>query len=80
MLSGKCWPRDRIINWTIGILRAVKFLHRRGIIHRDLKPENILFVKENEENVIKLADFGLATHAIKENEEQEHGTFAGTAN
>jgi tRNA A-37 threonylcarbamoyl transferase component Bud32 len=40
---------------------AVAYLHDNGIIHRDLKPENILLSTPNDEDaIIKVADFGLA--------------------
>jgi len=42
---------------TLG--ETLLYLHSRGILHRDLKPENVL-LKGDEENVIKLADFGFA--------------------
>ena len=42
------------------MLNAVDFLHSNDIIHRDLKPDNFL-VFEND--VIKLADFGLASYS-----------------
>jgi serine/threonine protein kinase len=32
-------------------------MHKQNIIHRDLKPENVLIQNEN---VVKLADFGFA--------------------
>ncbi len=38
------------------ILLALDYMHCNGIMHRDLKPENILI----QENVIKIADFGLS--------------------
>ena len=43
------------------IYQGLQFLHERDIIHRDLKPENILLVEDHGEDILKLADFGLAT-------------------
>ena len=42
------------------LLAALSHAHSEGIVHRDLSPENLLFKKVSGENVLKLADFGLA--------------------
>lgn len=44
------------------VLKAVHYMHSNGVVHRDLKPENILLTNnmEDEDNDIKVADFGLA--------------------
>ncbi|CAD8105009.1 unnamed protein product [Paramecium sonneborni] len=39
------------------ILAGMKYLFEKGIVHRDLKLDNILI---DEENIIKIADFGFA--------------------
>src|SRR5213595_3298274 len=42
------------------IARALSRAHDAGIIHRDLKPENVFLVRNDEEEVVKLLDFGVA--------------------
>lgn len=39
-------------------------MHKQGVTHRDLKPENILVDQENDS--LKIADFGTATFFGKE--------------
>lgn len=41
------------------ILDAVAYMHNRGIAHRDLKPENLLLVNRNDDQLVKIADFGM---------------------
>ncbi|KRX08180.1 Ubiquitin-conjugating enzyme/RWD-like protein [Pseudocohnilembus persalinus] len=45
------------------ILDALNYIHKKNLIHRDLKPGNILL---NEDNLIKICDFGLATTMSQE--------------
>eukprot|EP01120_Amphizonella_sp_Union-15-10_P007060 TRINITY_DN2347_c0_g4_i1.p1 TRINITY_DN2347_c0_g4~~TRINITY_DN2347_c0_g4_i1.p1 ORF type:complete len:272 (+),score=68.08 TRINITY_DN2347_c0_g4_i1:278-1093(+) len=42
------------------ILAAVDYLHQQGIAHRDLKPENLLCSGQDEDEIVKIADFGLS--------------------
>jgi len=42
------------------IVSAVEYLHQNGIAHRDLKPENLLSAGDDENEVIKIADFGFS--------------------
>ena len=57
-------PIDLCIELTLQILNVLKYLHYDlGIIHRDLKPENfMIIIGENNNPIIKLIDFGLATN------------------
>lgn len=49
------------------------YLDSQDIVHRDIKPENIMIVKDGQDVVIKLADFGLACD-IKNPDKYEAGT------
>ncbi len=36
----------------------------RNVVHRDLKLENLLLAKQDDISLVKIADFGLAKHAV----------------
>jgi serine/threonine protein kinase len=61
---GRLSPRD-----TEGIIRQVSRgltrAHDSGIVHRDLKPANIFITRNEDEEVIKLFDFGIAKAATE---------------
>ncbi|MGC4068547.1 MAG: serine/threonine-protein kinase [Polyangiaceae bacterium] len=40
--------------------RALSLAHAAGIVHRDLKPDNIFLVREGDEEIAKVLDFGVA--------------------
>jgi serine/threonine protein kinase len=42
------------------VSRAVGRAHEAGIVHRDLKPENIFLVRNEDEELAKVLDFGVA--------------------
>lgn len=45
---------------TAQIAKALGRAHRAGIIHRDLKPANIFLAKLDDEEIVKVLDFGIA--------------------
>jgi serine/threonine-protein kinase len=53
-------PIDRAVKLTIGICKALEYIHTNGVVHRDMKPENIMV---NVDDEIKLIDFGIAANA-----------------
>ncbi len=42
------------------IAKALRKAHEAGIIHRDLKPANIFLARDDEDEVVKVLDFGIA--------------------
>ena len=45
------------------LLEGVGFLHEHKVVHRDLKPSNILIVRDGEEIIPLITDFGLSKTA-----------------
>ena len=63
------------------MISTISYLHNNNISHRDLKPENILYYNSGEEenNPIKLIDFGLSTFYDKILENEKMKSKVGTA-
>jgi serine/threonine protein kinase len=52
---------ERMAKIVRQIGQALASAHRMGVIHRDLKPENIMLQSADDEEYVKLIDFGIAT-------------------
>jgi serine/threonine-protein kinase len=61
--------------------RAIGRAHEAGIVHRDLKPENVFLIKNEDEEIAKVLDFGVAKierHALEEGTRTRTGSILGT--
>lgn len=74
--KGKIFSEEEAIDIILQLVSALGHAHSQGLIHRDVKPKNIMI---NKENVVKLADMGLAreTSDIKA-AKHEQGKAFGT--
>lgn len=66
---------EEIRNFLHQLVDALNYLEQNSIVHRDLKPQNILLHVEEDEIILKLADFGFARTLF---EEDMAATFCGS--
>jgi serine/threonine-protein kinase len=50
----------RAIRIAAAIAASLREAHARGIVHRDLKPANVMLVRNGDEEIVKVLDFGIA--------------------
>jgi serine/threonine-protein kinase len=61
--------------------RAIARAHDAGIVHRDLKPDNIFLVRNDDEEIAKVLDFGIAKAtggALGNSSQTRTGAILGT--
>jgi eukaryotic-like serine/threonine-protein kinase len=56
---GRMAPQD-VCTILTQVTRALTKAHAAGIVHRDLKPDNIYLVKDDDREIAKVLDFGIA--------------------
>jgi eukaryotic-like serine/threonine-protein kinase len=68
-------PLDEAVDIVSQACDGLDYAHRNGVIHRDVKPGNLLM---NLDQVVKLADFGIAK-AAEDSQITQLGSVLGTA-
>jgi len=53
-------PPQQVCTIVTQVTRALTKAHAAGIVHRDLKPDNIFLVRDDEREIAKVLDFGIA--------------------
>ncbi len=71
-------PVERVLLIAQQVASALEAAHDKGIVHRDLKPDNLLLVQsDDEEDFIKVLDFGVAKVPVESHEAGKAITQAG---
>jgi len=74
-------PLDETARILIQIGKALRRAHAAGIVHRDLKPGNLFLANDDDEEIVKILDFGIAKAKDTPLPEQtEPGTMLGSPN
>ena len=77
---GKLPPAD-LHSVMSQVCRALSKAHTKGIVHRDLKPDNIFIVKDDDREIVKVLDFGIAKatgHDLGGSSNTKTGAMLGT--
>jgi serine/threonine-protein kinase len=53
-------PPGEVLRILTPVARAMSKAHDAGIVHRDLKPQNIFLARYDDEDAVKVLDFGIA--------------------
>jgi serine/threonine-protein kinase len=79
--EGGVMHEERVGRIAQQICRALREAHATGVIHRDLKPANIFLTRHgDDDDFVKVLDFGLVKHIGERPEEQltQTGLFMGS--
>ncbi len=70
---------DRAVRLMLQVCAALRYAHRKGVVHRDIKPSNLLIRKDdNDDDEIKVVDFGLVKLAEHEQTLTRAGLILGS--
>jgi serine/threonine-protein kinase len=79
LLRGGPLDPDRAVRLMLQVCAALRYAHRKGVVHRDIKPSNLLIRKDdNNEDEIKVVDFGLVKLAEHEQTLTRAGLILGS--
>lgn len=69
----KFLPVEEAIPLFLQICKGIAHAHGQGVLHRDIKPSNVMLSNSDDENWVKIVDFGIA----KLNSEDQRLTSTG---
>ncbi len=73
-------PLAAVVRIAAHVGKALRAAHGAGLVHRDLKPANIFLARQDDEEIVKVLDFGIAKSLGAEvTEYTATGALLGTA-
>lgn len=75
--EGGTLPWRRALDLGVQACEALEVAHSVGVLHRDLKPENLFVVGSEDEERLKILDFGVATFVSGHTD--RHGALTQTS-
>ncbi|MFY0539615.1 protein kinase domain-containing protein [Nannocystis pusilla] len=77
--------RERVLPWErardiiLQVCAALAAAHAHGVVHRDLKPDNIYLIRQGDQELVKVLDFGIAKVISEAGDEMtQTGVLLGT--
>nr|WP_276600440.1 MULTISPECIES: serine/threonine-protein kinase [unclassified Nannocystis] len=77
--------RERVLPWErardiiLQVCAALAAAHAHGVVHRDLKPDNIYLIRQDDQELVKVLDFGIAKVISEAGDEMtQTGVLLGT--
>ncbi len=79
MAGAKRMDPKELVPIVTQVCRALSRAHALGVVHRDLKPDNVFLVRDDDREIAKVVDFGIAKHSNKlEGSSTKTGAMLGT--
>ena len=73
-------PLARVADIIGQLCKALTVAHHHGVVHRDIKPANVFLCPDEERELVKLLDFGVAKALQDTTEQTVSGQVIGTPN
>lgn len=57
---------ERAVDIAVQCCRALWHAHQHGVVHRDLRPSNVILVSQENSEIVRIVDFGIAAILVED--------------